>query len=118
MKISFITIQTVDIKKSISFYKDILGFKIARQFSPGPGVEIAFLDDGYSNQIELITDKESIKERKGISIGFYVEDIIKIEKLLKDNNVEIVFGPNTLPSGVKILHAKDPNGVELGFVQS
>jgi len=119
MKISFITIYTNDIEASVKFYEDVLDFKVVRKFSPQPHMEIIFMDDKHGNQIEFINDKK-VKpyEGCGLSIGFYVDDIEKIEKHLKNKNVEIVFGPVTMPSGVKIIHAKDINGVELGFVQT
>ncbi|MBN2544272.1 MAG: VOC family protein [Spirochaetes bacterium] len=119
MKISFITIYTNDIKASVEFYEDVLDFNVVRQFSPQPHMEIIFMDDKHGNQIEFIHDKnEKPYTGCGLSIGFYVPDIEKIEKHLKNKNVEIVFGPVTMPSGVKIIHAKDINGVELGFVQT
>jgi lactoylglutathione lyase len=118
MKISFITIQTKDINTSVEFYEKVLDFHVVRKFSPGPGIDIVFLDDKHGNQIEFIkNEKVKSYSGEGISIGFYVEDINKIEEHLKANNVKITNGPVTLGSGVKLLSAKDNNGVELGFVQ-
>ena len=36
---------------------------------------------------------------------------------LENHKVEILYGPLTLDSGVKLLHARDNNGLELGFVE-
>jgi lactoylglutathione lyase len=118
MNISFITIQTRDITASVKFYEKILDFQVIRKFCPGPGIEIVFMDDKNDNKIEFIkNDKAKPFSGEGISIGFYVDDIYKIEKHLKDNKVNIVNGPILLKSGVKLLSIKDNNGVELGFVQ-
>jgi lactoylglutathione lyase len=117
MKIGFVTIHVSDLDKTISFYENVMGFSIKRRFKAGPQVEIVFMDDGSGNQLEFITGTGHFVEAKGISIGFNVEDIEKTHDHLKNNGVRIVFGPATMPSGVKLLHAVDLNGVELGFVQ-
>ena len=45
MKIDFITVYTIDIEKSINFYQRVLDLQVSRRFSPGPGMEIVFMDD-------------------------------------------------------------------------
>jgi lactoylglutathione lyase len=118
MKISFITIQTKDIQTSIDFYQNVLGFEISRRFSPRPGMEIVFLDDKHGGKIEFIyNEKEKAYSGQGISIGFYVDDINIIADHLKKNNAVITYGPAAAGNGIKLLYAKDNNGVELGFIQ-
>jgi lactoylglutathione lyase len=116
MKLDFVTIQVADIEKSIDFYTRVLGMSVSRRFSPRPGMEIAFMGEGA--QVELIRDPQARSfQGRGISLGFHVADIEETLALLKENQVEIVHGPAAMPSGVKLLHARDLNGVELGFVQ-
>jgi lactoylglutathione lyase len=118
MKIGFITVYTIDIQKSIDFYERVLGFTVSRRFSPSAGIEIAFMDDGHGQQIEFIKDlKELPYSGSGLSLGFYVENITKTLAHLEGHGVEILFGPLTMESGVKLLHARDSNGLELGFVE-
>lgn len=118
MKIDFITVYTIDIEKSINFYQRVLDFKVSRRFSPGTGMEIVFMDDQHGHQIEFIKDiKELPYSGSGLSLGFYVPDIKKTADHLEKHSVEILFGPITTPSGVKLLHARDVNGLELGFVE-
>ena len=118
MKIDFITVYTIDIEKSIDFYQRVLDFKVSRRFTPGAGMEIVFMDDQHGNQIEFIKDsKELPYSGSGLSLGFYVEDIKQIAEHLEKLKVEILYGPLPLPSGVKLLHARDNNGLELGFVE-
>jgi catechol 2,3-dioxygenase-like lactoylglutathione lyase family enzyme len=118
MKIDFLTVYTIDIDKSIDFYQHILDFKVGRRFTPGTGVEIVFLDDQHGHQIEFIKDiKELPYSGSGLSLGFYVKDIKKTAAHLESHKVEILYGPLTLDSGVKLLHARDNNGLELGFVE-
>lgn len=118
MEINFLTIHTKDMEKSIAFYEKVLDFKLDKRLTPSPGSEIAFLDDGFGIQLELIKDpKEAVYKGQGISLGFYVKDIEHVRQHLLLGNVPITFGPVALKSGVKLMHAKDPNGLELGFVQ-
>ena len=118
MKIDFITIYTIDIDKSIDFYQRVLDFKVSRRFTPGAGMEIVFMDDQHGNQIEFIKDfKELPYSGSGLSLGFYVKDIKKTAEHLEKYKVDILYGPLTLSSGVKLLHARDNNGLELGFVE-
>jgi lactoylglutathione lyase len=118
MKIDFITIYTIDIEKSIDFYQRVLHFKVSRRFTPGPGMEIVFMDNEQGQQIEFIKDiKELPYSGSGLSLGFYVKDIKKTATHLESHGVEILYGPLNLPSGVKLLHARDNNGLELGFVE-
>ncbi len=117
MKIDFVTIRVADIERSIDFYHRVLGMQISRRFSPRPGVEIAFMG-GAGLQVEFIHDEQAEPcKGSGVSLGFYVADIDKTAALLKENQVEIVSGPITMKNGVKLLNARDCNGVELGFVQ-
>jgi len=117
MKINFVTIHTADLERSIAFYRQALEMEIGRRFSPRPGMEIAFMG-GSGLQVELIHDDQAPPFLgSGISLGFYVADMDKTVAHLKSNQVEIVSGPLSMKNGVKLLQARDCNGVELGFVQ-
>ena len=81
-------------------------------------MEIVFMDDQHGHQIEFIKDsKELPYSGSGLSLGFYVEDIKQIAEHLEKYKVEILYGPLPLPNGGKLLHARDNNGLELGFVE-
>jgi lactoylglutathione lyase len=117
MTINFITIRVGDIERSIDFYHRVLGMQISRRFSPRPGMEIAFMG-GAGLQVEFIRDDQAEPYRgSGVSLGFHVPDIEKTAAHLKENQVGIVSGPIIMKSGVKLLNARDCNGLELGFVQ-
>ncbi len=116
MKLDFVTIHVADMDKSIDFYRRVLGMGVSRRFSPRPGMEIAFLGEGA--QVELIHDPQAQPfQGRGISLGFNVADIERTMSALQENQVEVLYGPVATPGGVKLLHARDLNGVELGFVQ-
>jgi lactoylglutathione lyase len=117
MTINFITIHVADLERSIQFYNRVLGMQLSRRFSPRPGLEIAFMG-GSGVQLELIHE-DSVPAYKGagISLGFYIADMEQTLAMLKENEVEIVSGPHLMKNGVKLLNARDINGVDLGFVQ-
>ena len=117
MKIDFITIHVADIERSIMFYNRVLGMQVSRRFSPRPGMEIAFMG-GSGTQLEFIHDDMMPAFRgSGISLGFNVADMEQTLALLREHQVEIVSGPHVMKNGVKLLGARDINGVDLGFVQ-
>ena len=117
MTINFITIHVADIERAIDFYHRVLGMQISRRFSPRPGMELAFMGGG-GLQVEFICDDQAQPYKgSGVSLGFYVNDIEQTAAHLKENQVEIVSGPVAMKNGVKLLSARDINGVELGFVQ-
>ncbi len=68
-------------------------------------------------KIELLS-KVEIEEHghSNISIGFEVDDINSTKEHLEHNGVKIVEGPVKVHN-VFLLHAVDPNGIKLGFVQ-
>jgi len=118
MNISFVTIPVNSLDETIKFYQEVLEFEVVTRFGAGPQTEIVFMADKKGNQLEFIQrGSERIQHDGLISIGFYVEDMKAAEDHLKKHNVNITEGPITLPSGVKLLHAHDLNGVALGFVQ-
>lgn len=117
MNISFITVHVPELDKTIAFYQTVMGFTVAKRFKAGPQTEIAFMADGRGAQIEFITGTGRTVDAKGLSIGFMVDDLEVTLAHLKQHGVAIVYGPATMPNGVKLMNAKDPNGLELGFVQ-
>lgn len=117
MKIGFVTIHVSDLDKTIEFYENVMGFSIKRRFKAGSQVEIVFMDDGNGSLLEFISGTGKTVETKGLSIGFDVSDIEKTREHLASHGVKIIYGPATMPSGVKLMNALDINGVELGFVQ-
>ena len=117
MLINFISIHVADIDRSIKFYNRVLGMQVSRRFSPRPGMEIAFMG-GSGTQLEFIHDETvPAYNGKGISLGFYVADMEQTLAMLRENEVEIVSGPQVMKNGVKLLAARDINGVDLGFVE-
>ncbi len=119
MKYGFVTITVKDMEESSKFYTDVLGLKEVKRFSPQPGVDIMFLKDEEGSAIELITHggHEAACGSIPVSIGFNVDSLEDTVVMLKDKNVAISRGPLGAPGGVRFLFVKDPNGVEIEFIE-
>lgn len=122
MNIKFITITVKNLEESLNFYKEILGFKEVRRMNPMEGVKIAFLEDENSGTIELIENEEISKaydvlKESMLSIGFGVENINEKIDELKNKKINIIRGPIEVPDGSKLAFIKDPNGIEIEFIE-
>lgn len=122
MNIKFITLTVKSLEESLNFYKEILGFKEVRRMNPMEGIKIAFLEDEHSGTIELIENKEvskayDIPKESMVSIGFGVENINEKIDELKSKKINIVRGPIEVPDGSKLAFIKDPNGIEIEFIE-
>jgi lactoylglutathione lyase len=119
MKYGFVTVSVKNMEESANFYKEILGLKEARRFSPQPGIDIMFLKDEGNNAIELIAHQgdEDVSGRVPVSIGFEVESLDATMAMLKEKNVAIVSGPMGVPGGVRFIFINDPNGVGIEFIE-
>jgi lactoylglutathione lyase len=121
MNIGFITVKVRNMEESLKFYVEFLGLKEMIKFSPQPGINIVFLGDEKGNKLELIENShENIGDNKNnilVSIGFPVDNVDNILDLVNKKQIEIVRGPIVLPNGTKFVYVKDPNGVEIEFIE-
>lgn len=111
------TIHVKDIKASIKFYEEVVGLTLRRQFSPRPGQELAFLGIGET-EVELIHyEGETLPGNiEGISIGFSCADAQGHREKLEASGVKVseMMMPNPT---LKFFYAKDPDGVNVQFVE-
>ena len=75
MKFSYVTIRVSDLRKSLEFYTEILGFTEKRRIKPEPGKEIVFLSGREGAGIELISGEELQKTVGNISLTFLVPNL-------------------------------------------
>lgn len=122
MNIKFITIRVDSLEESLKFYQDVLGFKEIRRIDNIENITMVFLQGSGGGIIELIHNKlespstESITQQK-ISFGISVENMNEIISLLEKHNKILDKGPITTPGGEIIAFMKDPNGVEIEFIE-
>ena len=132
MKYGFVTVAVKNMEESEAFYKEILGLKEAKRFSPRPGIDIMFLKDEEGNAVELIAHQgeagnavELIAHQgeagnsgnSSVSIGFVVDDLDAVITMLKQKNVAISSGPVGVPGGARFVFVNDPNGVGIEFIE-
>ncbi|GAB1476134.1 hypothetical protein MASR2M70_09660 [Bacillota bacterium] len=117
MKFLWCTINVKDMEESLRFYEDVAGLRIDRRFPIGPG-EIVFLGDGET-KVELIYDggDKWQADKTGISIGFEAESLDAKMDLVKEKGIEITGGPFQGGPDFRFFFVKDPNGVNVQFVE-
>ena len=107
-----ITLTVKDLRKSISFYRDILGLQMKYMFKDYAGFDCCGVEIG------LKTWGEMEKPRKGEPcINFLVDDIDVAYESLCMHGVEIVEKPKDVAWGGRILLFKDPDGNLLQFTE-
>lgn len=118
MKFCWSTLKVKNLEESIRFYTEVIGLKVVNRINAGPGMEIAFLGEGYT-KIELICENQNkdIEIGGDISWGFEVDSIDKMISLLKEKGIKIESGPIQPNPHVKFLFIKDPDNMNIQLVE-
>jgi len=113
------TITVTGLEKSVAFYRDVIGLKVARRMQPNPDMEIAFLGEGET-QVELIWNRATTAVSFGtdISIGFVVESLDRFRKLLDEKNIPVHSGPFQPNPSVRFMYIQDPDGLKVQLVEN
>lgn len=119
MELCWVTINTRDLHQSLKFYQEVVELSLNRQFTAGPGVEIAFLGEGET-KIELICTGRDQDSKIGpdISLGFIVKSIDAKMAQMADKGIQIHSGPFQPNPKMKFFHVIDPDGVKIQFVEN
>ena len=109
-------ITVSDIEKSRHFYENILGQKIKYDFGENITFQGDFAIHLKSHFKELIDNKEINQEGNNFELYFEYDDIEKLVKSLKDNNVVFVHELREQPWKQKVVRFYDPdsNIIEVG----
>jgi len=120
MKFLWTAIYVKNLDESITFYSNILGLKVLKRFTAGPGMEIAFMGNGIENEtlVELLADSSNstVNYSEFISIGFAVDSVDLMLDTVKSKNIPVHNGPFETP-GSRFFCIKDPNGLNVQFFQ-
>ncbi len=119
MKIDFITIFTDKTKESTQFYQDLLGFTLVNEMKLPDNLVLTFLADEDGTTVELVDSGQTIEKvtNSPVALTIKVENIETALQQVEKANYPIKFGPITLPTGMKMMHILDPNGVIINFIQ-
>ena len=103
-----------DMKESIEFYRDVMGFEIDSQYDLGPAGAITLLKCEGETMIEII---ENPTDEPGLfSVGMDVEDVNTTVKELKSKGAKITMEPTPITVGT-LAFLEDPNGVRIALIQ-
>jgi len=129
--IDHIGIMTNDLKQSVEFYTDVLGFSISANIEMDDVGFSAIFVEKNGNKIELMGYRDEIPKRsEGIEIKlggssipindhitFSVDEIEATVNDLKEKGVIFCLEPVQLEGGMKIASFKDPDGVLIELVE-
>jgi len=109
-------------EKSLEFYKDKLGFKEVRRIDYIEDMTMIFLKDKEGGLIELIENKKMPSNdntiiSSAVSFALFVTDMDETIIKLNRNGIQLNKGPIKMPSGEVLAFIKDPNGVEIEFIE-
>lgn len=119
MTINWITIKVNDFDKSKEFYRDFLGMKEDKEFSPNDSMSIAFFMADNGVKVELIYDENSKLEspsNSSISIGICPLNYNEILQKSREKNM-ISSGPVVLGGNMECFFLNDPNGVGVQIIK-
>ena len=123
-KIDHVSINVIDIHKTLDFYGRILGLKRLETVDCGKfDITYFALPDGSRLELFDYHGKNQANSREESEAGlrhvaFQVEDVAEHEKRLRAEGVEITLPTCDLPNlGARVLLFLDPNGVTLEFCE-
>lgn len=109
---SRILLRPRDFDRSFAFYHRVLGLHIYREFAGGRGV-VFFLGGGFlelsGSGTELASD--------ATHLWLQVRSVDDVHRRLLDASVRIDEAPVDKPWGLRELHARDPDGLDLIFIE-
>lgn len=107
-----VTLLVSDMKRSVAFYRDVLGVEVRREYGlefaelEAPGVRIALHPGG----------KAPLKEHsRHMSIGLRVDDLDVAKETLEKRGVK--FGATPRDEGLRLAYFVDPDGNPLYLVE-
>jgi lactoylglutathione lyase len=112
------TIHVKDFDESLKFYTEIVGLSIVRTGDSGP-MRLAFLGE-VGAQVELI-GRPGMPEypvSDQISLGFTVESLDEKIVFLKEKGIDLYREPFQPNPTIRFCYIKDPNGVNIQFVEN
>jgi catechol 2,3-dioxygenase-like lactoylglutathione lyase family enzyme len=123
-KIDHVSINVLDIGKSIDFYARVLGLEQQQTVDCGDfDITYFTLPDGSRLELFDYHGKSPVNNHQESEAGlrhvaFEVENVAEHEKLLRTAGVQITLPTCDLPDlGVRVLLFHDPNGVTLEFCE-
>ncbi|MCY7342513.1 MAG: VOC family protein [Pseudonocardia sp.] len=102
-----IVVRPADMSRSLTFYRDVLGLAIAREF---PGGTVFFLGSGF---LEL-SGHASAPAGDAVALWLQVRDLTAVHAALADH---VVREPREEPWGLHEMWIADPDGTRIVLVE-
>ncbi len=113
MKVRYTTMIADNMKESVAFYENVMGFEVQEVYDLPNGAQITILDGGGA-MIELI---ESSDFETGLySVGVEVENLENTLEQMRAKGVEITMEPVRTLVG-RMAFIKDPNEVNIALIE-
>jgi uncharacterized glyoxalase superfamily protein PhnB len=117
-----LSLTATDLRRSIAFYRDVLGFMVGEEWRENGALAGAELTAGSVNVMVNQDDFAKGRDRlKGV--GFRIrchttQDIDRFAAQIKERGGMLDQEPKDMPWGERIFMITDPDGFKLSFVQA
>ena len=118
MKMTWVTIHVKDLERAKAFYGEFLGMALEREFSPAPGLTIAFYsaDNGVSIELLAAGDHQPTTGSGSVSIGLMTADYAWLLSEARAAAI-VTRGPMALGGGLTCFFVTDPDGTPIQIIQ-
>ena len=110
-----------DLERTVKFYEEALGLKVARRHTSPRGAQLVFLETPNSDEeIELcqLPNSPSVQVQPDLMhLAFEVDDLEKFAAELKQKGYALSDGPTATGSGSMIAFIDAPEGYEVELIQ-
>jgi lactoylglutathione lyase len=110
-----------DLERTVGFYQDALGLKVARRHTSPRGAQLVFLQTPNSDEeIELcqLPDSPSVQVQPDLMhLAFEVDDLAAFAGRLAKKGFKLSDGPTRTGSGSVIAFIDAPEGYEIELIQ-
>ena len=110
-----------DLERTVKFYEDALGLKVARRHTLAQGVQLVFLqtpDNQLAIEICRVPEGESVRVQPDLMhLAFEVEDMDLFAAQLAKKGYKLSDGPTKTGSGSTIAFIDAPEGYEVELIQ-
>ncbi|HMQ03605.1 MAG TPA: VOC family protein [Pyrinomonadaceae bacterium] len=120
-------IQVFNMRRSLAFYRDVLGFEVVADSGGGDdaswawlhrdGINLMLNDQYEPGQVPPECPPDRVKWHKDTCLYFECPDPDAAFEFLRSKNV-VVDPPNNAPYGMRQLYLEDPDGYNLCFQRS
>ena len=111
---SRILLRPVDRRRSLHFYRDVLGLAVYREFGPPDDLGVVFfLGSGYLE----VSGRSAASAEHQVMLWLQVRDVTAEHARLAAAGVRVVREPVTEPWGLVEMWIEDPDGVRIVLVE-